>query len=364
MKLSNRKMVLESLEDRLAPAITAGVSNGLLSVRGFSSTGVILLATTTNPGEITVSDGGTSFTATGVNSINVALSGAPLAQNVFLDLSAAGSAINGNVTIDAGTAPGNTITLQDNPDADFDIAGSVSLSRAQVTAVASVDVLGNLTVNNSQYSLTTNIAQYILSDTQVIGSLTVTGGLYADNVSLTDVDVGGSARISLGGSTQTLPNTLTLDLDSTVAGTFAYSGGAGSNTVTLAGTLLADATISAGNGQNTVDFSSTGLVGRNLAITLGVGLGTGNQVGGTAFAGTVNGNLTISTGGGTSVVNLGATVNGSLASISMARGFNTLNLVPGLTISSGRMQVVMVRGGINTFNGNGVPISWPFSLYL
>ncbi|MFO0879683.1 MAG: hypothetical protein U0840_20240 [Gemmataceae bacterium] len=363
-KNQTRTLALENLEDRLAPAINAFVSpSGLLSIRGFSSTGLLLLGTTANPGEISISDGSNTTTSTGVQSINVALSGSPTFQFVTLDLTTIPNVINGNVSIDAGTAPNNIIIIQGVPDNTLDIMGNVTLSRATAISLSG-DVAGNVTMTNAAYPSLTNL--YGLTG-RTLGNLTITGSIYSDGVSLTNSNVSGSARINLGPAGFPLTtNSATLDSGTIVQGSLTIAGGAGTNSVALAGTVNGFATITLGNGQNTIDFPAPAQVGKSLSISLGRGIVAGNSIGigGTSFDGTVNGNLTISTAGGLNQIALGATVHGAQTTIAMGRGNNTLQFVTGLDITSGRMLVNMIRGGTNVFDPNGVAVTWPFRIYF
>lgn len=372
---------LETLTDRIAPAVTAAVNGGVLTVQatGAAADDEMTVLPLDFPGRFRVTGtGGTvvngtangTLDALGVNSIRFDLGDGD-------DL----------VTMDNILLPGG-ITFRGGNGANFfalrtsRIGGSVSVTHqnndadTDVTGILSTTVNGNVIVSNG-----TGAASGTFLGASIQGNLSyTTPGSGTDTVLATGLNVGGNITLALGdGANSFTGETLPVE----AGGRFRYTGGAGVDVVALRSdtTFGASATISLGEGANNIGFSGDmGLfVGSRLRVTAGAGndvislVPTGARVTKAASFSLGDGNnifltndfrmgsLSLITGGGNDTATLDDLIVVGAANLNLGPGTNTVELA-----STGASTAASSVGGAFTLSsGVGadtirVGVNFPF----
>jgi hypothetical protein len=312
--LAHRRSSFESLEKRLALAVTATVSAGDLVVQGDANgaveitsvgtgnfevrdNGVLIADSTTltgvnddiqikldksagadntvtlnlgtqNVDQITANlgNGTNSFTATGGNAASLNYQGGTGADTVTLN-----TPISGNANVKLGNGA-NSLTVNSNI-GGLEVRGGNNADTVTLASGATVAnrVFAELGAGDNSFTLNGSVS----------GNLAVQGGAGADTVTLADLSsVGKSANLALGGGT----NIATVA--GTVGGSLHYSGLAGNDTLTIADTakITDNVFASLGAGNNIVNHN--GNIGANLRLLSSnindqFNVGTGAITGGT-----------------------------------------------------------------------------------
>jgi hypothetical protein len=354
---------IEVLEDRILPAVTVGLSGGLLSVTDTDTTGhAIVVAETPTAGTYTVKVDGTAKPGSpfaGVTAISV-ITGADADTVTLGGNLSAGTILSGNLAV-AGAA-NLTVAVT----AGFNVAGRLTVTDTGASAALSVALTGpdatagaatitNSGVGGSSFTVSggavvsgpVSVSLGAGSDTIVIGNgtalngpLTVSGGvgnltLNVGSASLNgDVSLGlgvGSTVVAFNGTTitgnltQTGVGNESVTLSSVVVGgdvSLNEMGGGSAVTASLGNTTIGTfLSITSGNGNDSINVTTT-TVGQNVGLSLGAGSDSvrvdASTIAGNLFlAGTGNASITLDSNGNATTINGYVSINeaGSTASV-------------------------------------------------
>jgi hypothetical protein len=339
---------LESLEDRLTPALSYVLGGGSLFVLG--STANATVTVTSNAGGVTVADGASTsptFAVTG-------------SLNVFIQMSAANPVFN----YDPGVAATGTVNLNVN---------SPSNVKLNVAGTSNVNINGTLFITTGAGDDSVNIdnvnpAGLVLNtgagyDTVLVGynaPVTVRGGITATNVNLfglgnnnmagPPVVVQGFVHVST--DIGSLINDVDIEPGVTIAGSLITHVNGVDATFAMAGAVGGDAITTLGAGPNRLAFiAQNGSVGGNVVFT--AAKSSSSNVGVDGFVG---GNVTVALGDGTNTFSFSAQMLGTSVTYIGGAGNDTV-LVPfsGTNAPNTRL-FALLGGGNNVFaiDGNGI----------
>jgi hypothetical protein len=330
--------------------IYAGVSNIVINGSNYNDKiSVTLAAGKSLAGYLTINgnNGNDVVTIDGTNGTET------IGGNVSLDLGYGDDAANigttngltiaGNTSITGGYG-NDSATIGNTAGAVTTLRGNLGVSSTQTLKIGQGHadaVRGNLTMDlklTPTLFESNSISLFTGATSTIGGTLQVTGGVFNDSVTLGGTSIGPntgmvSHSINLGEGSNTL------SLNTQVFGDLAYTGGAGTDSVSITAASL---------------IFGTGGFG-NLTLNMGDGSNVYNL--NTAFS--VSGNLTINAGFPAQIITLGASVGGNL-NVNLGDGDNqfTLNGTVGATFNynvttpSNGNNIVTINTGTNTFNVN------------
>ncbi len=356
------RLLLEVLEDRAMPA-TVVFSGGSLTIS--NPTGPSLQVTETKAGYFSIIDNGHSsgtyavsgnITITGSNRPNLisvtlndfqatgsgdllgslTIYGGNSADTISVDGTSGLESIRGNLYIDGGSSNdavnvgtvigltvrgnatiignlGNDTALIGNGTNASTIRGVLAMYSMQSATLTNTTVRG-ATSQTLQMSPTNSSLDYtsllldVTTNSVLDGPLTLNGGYLSNSFTFDGTSTLSRTVINAPESTAS-GTTNSLDLASVVNGNFTFTGGGGTNTITIESTATIYAgnlAINLGNGTETYNLGGTFQVFGNMTMTAGTGgLNLGQIV--SAFNGTVTGTLSISWGSGSNMFYLGQT---------------------------------------------------------
>jgi hypothetical protein len=390
------RLSLEPLESRWCPALTAGVSHGLLTISGAAaspSDTITVKETAANTFE--VDDNGTAVSTdlANVNSVRINLSGSAghilnvdlgtftLSGNLSINLGGGTNALNvsdgsitGRLSIAGGSGTdtvdlGGTGTLSVGKNTLVDLGAPADNS---LTVQSGVTLSGSLVtggVNNVTLAQGSSVARDLLifggnsgSTVDVEGSvgrdLAVVNPFFAGNQqSSTTLTLGSTASVGndlifLNARSNAFNSQLTTAAGSTIGGSLYYLGSGKGDVVDLAGSVAKNALLDMRGGNNQVTLES----GATISGAAGFFFGNGDNAlkldGTIGTSGSTATTLFVAAGSGSNTVTLDptATVNGS-ARIRLGSGNNTLDLHDAATITG----TLTAKGGGNsssTFHGS------------
>jgi hypothetical protein len=312
-KVSRRRKLLESLEQRLCLAVDVNLTSGLLAITGDADGALkIDIAEVTvdnNPVmAVTVADNGAAIGApvplTDLTSgMQIKLGGTDAGADDDVSIDLGGQSVpritadlgsgNNNLTVSDGTVAGSlTVRSGSGNDtvhiaSDATINGLVTLALGGGANAVAVDGDAKFVLvldGNGDDSIT-------IGETAAIDRLFASLGSGTNNVSIAGV-VSGSVDVAGGRDADTL------DISGSAGSVFALLG-SGDNLVTISGDVTKSAIISGGNGGDTIDIS--GDVGGQVLANLGGGTNS------LSLAGAVGGNVGYTGGQGKDTLNLAAT---------------------------------------------------------
>jgi hypothetical protein len=367
------RLSLQPLDDRLTPATFAATTVGgtLTVTQTAAAVGAISIIDNPAAGTVTVDDDGDAnpaqvFNTTGRPSLSVRLLPAdttavdyqinsPRAGSVGIRLNntsprtlnlAGGAQIGGSLTVTGGNGgldveetgvaalhvTGNaTFTGGSVADtlnlgvAGTSIGGTLTLTRFNTVATSSGDTVGGNLVFNAAGEATANVLR--LLDTEVVGSLTYTGGPRADSVLLngTTARVDRNVTVALGTQLGAEFSQLLEELGAgnIIGGTVRVTGGLlGTEGVTLDGTVNGAVSINLGGGTNSV-FVLGLFNGPSFDYTGGAGADSINYG---PLDGSAHARCSARLGAGSDLVFFGtATANPSFAFIDFGAGADTFS---------------------------------------
>ncbi len=314
-------------------AVDGGAGTDTLNAN-IATTGTLAQATNfeildkTGAGELDITGPGTSnFSIVNVNDGTLDVEAGSAASNVNSATVAAGATLNADGDIDftngsdtldvSGVVSGSgtvdllldddTLTLRDGTDLSG-LTGVIDGNIGVDTVV--VNTTGTVTFDGSNIDNFENLQKDNTGTLVMTGAETFSGGTVLNDGTL---DVDGT----LGSAAVTMADGTTLNVDGTLndgaAGQATITGSTGVNTVTVAGTLLADGDL--GDGNDVLDVSGTLDTGGGT-LALGLGDDTFTITDGTNVVGTVDG------GTGTDTFNTNIS---TAADIGAVQGFETLD---------------------------------------
>lgn len=229
--------------------------------------------------------------------------------------------VTGNATFTGGSAP----DILNLGLAGTSVGGNLTLTRFNTVSTSTGDTVGGNLVFNSAGEATANVLSLI--DTEVVGSLTYTGGPRADSVLLngTAARVDRNVTVALGAQlgaefSQVLEES---GAGNIIGGAVRVTGGLlGTDGVTLNGTVNGAVSINLGGGTNAVFV--TGLFnGPSFDYTGGAGVDTINY---SPLDGSAHARYSARLGAGNDVAFFGSpTANPSFAFIDFGAGADTFN---------------------------------------
>jgi fibronectin-binding autotransporter adhesin len=354
MKKKSR-LVVEALENRWCPALTATLNTGVLTVSGTADNGSIaIVQDSSTAGKISVSDGAVAVSGSpfsGVNTIRLVLTaaddhvrvnlgGQKLAGNIFAhlgdganDLKVKNGAIGGALSVSAGLGD-DSVTLGD---------GTTALTIKDVSlgldgGIDTVNVNSGVTV--TRFFSTTYANNVTLAAGSTTDYVFIRGGSAGNTINLNG-DVTGSVSIDsyfcFGSSAGT-----TVNINGEVDGNVGFLGSNMPDTFNVAGNIGKSVYAATLGGNDSI--SITGAVTANLVLDAGSGddvMSLNNVVGGQAF---------VFGGAGNDSLTIGASAHFlSTAVVSMGAGNDSVTLN-----DSAQFTTLLINGGTgtDTFNGN------------
>jgi hypothetical protein len=332
---------------------------------------------------------------------------------------------DGDITLDF-TADDEVNVIEDAMDlGTYAVAGDLTVSLGNVVAATAVDVdmTGGESLSGSlRMTLGNALGGYDVTVTgdgatsSIFGNLTVRSGSGDDSCTVTDMAIGGSAYVDLGGGgdimafdtstvggnlatgnasalllgttvegnfrhfmTENLGAGASIDVDSVVLGNATFNMAAGQpDIVIIEGTVEGNVYVNMRGGGDDLAFDVDATILGSFVYTGGSGTDTLD------FDGTLGGNFTASLKGGDDTVDFdGAAILGSSIAIIAGNGADTLTNA-GLTAPGARLTFLGGNGdddvdwsvaipvlasayldgglGLNTFDDGGGPIDFPFTL--
>lgn len=349
---SRKPLVVERLEDRWCPALTASLKGGTLTVSGAADNGSIqVVQSSTTAGSIKVLDGTTEVGSfTGVKNVRLNLGSAD--DVVAIDLG--GQSLSGSILANLGGGA-NELTLTNGTlgrlsvgsgEGDDEVTlgdGSTALSvkDADLTLFGGIDTVTVKSGVEVTRSLTTFYANDVtLEAGSTSKNVLVRGGTGGNAVTVAG-DVTGDLAVDAffrGGSDMGT----TLTVSGEVDGNLFFAGSNQADTVTLSGNVGRGVGIATFGGADTV--SITGAITRGLALDTGAGNDT------ITLDGVVGGRSSVFAGDGDDALTIGAHANFQAATtISMGAGADTVTLH-----DDAKFLSLLINGGsgTDTFNGN------------
>ena len=345
--MKNRRglLQLEGLTERIVPAVSIRTVDGDLVISGIPNlqgTTQNLWINVTSDNEVTIRDGGTTVTSTGINRGTYAVTGDLILNlsnrndSVVIDFTATAE-LDGNIiaTLNNGN---DTLSITNSGAADASILGDVTVFGGNGTDVLSINNTGNATTTLLVGGIVSFNGGAGVDTMNANGTSSVAGTNAAELVIgnglvMTQVNTFNVATATTGAATASAPVTIdgNITFNSSVDKLIGNSVNFGSavSTATLAGAL----TITGGQGSDTIIWNQLSVVDvipaedTVLEVSVNLGLGTNNLtltdtvigIGGTdadfAYTGGTGTDNIILTGGGNSI-------SGSVT-VTLGKGTNT-----------------------------------------
>jgi len=338
--------LLETLEDRLTPALTLISAGGSLFVLGSTASPTVTVSS--DAAGVTVTEGATSSKFAGVSSLNVIIQ--MTGANPVFNFNP-GVAANGGVLLNVLSPSGVTINVAGT--------SNVNIGSLLITTGAGDDAINVDNVNPSLVVLNSG-AGY---DTVVFGHnapVTVRGLLSATNVNVFGL---GNNALPLGvigppvvvqGTVLAVTDFSTRDNNVDVEDSVVIQGDLFSTmlgpreTLGMAGHVLGNLFSSMGDGPNNLALITDGAtVGRSVSLTAAGGASTTVSIG-TAVIG---GNLSATLGGGSNTFGLHGTLLGTGFNYSGGAGTDKVIFAPESAAPNARINVLLGAGN-DTFTLN------------
>jgi hypothetical protein len=373
------RLSLTNLEDRLAPAVSAVLSGGTLTLRGdHAANSLTLTATAANTLEVSangkalgnylVNAGVSIIMGNSSDSVRVSLGGFTFGGAVTADLgnsddsfavTAAGGGMNGpltvrggfgndavtvnagvgaaaglfagRVSVDAGVGT-DTVSLG-NAAAVSQFGGAVSVTAANVVQWSTSQ--NDVYASDVSFNQTGDAAPLTLQEGDVGGSNVITvggavrllGGAGAETIFLRGMNVAGPVLAALAGGANDFNLSSSAATVTEIAGGLSYLGGTGAEDLDLRGGVVhGSVSLTTGDGDDVVQLASFGgsptVIGGDLTVTTG----NGNVTFGDITA-QIAGNVNLNLGNGNSTVTFadGGSVGGRI-SVRGGGGSTTLRL--------------------------------------